>query len=202
MKMEILLEPTSNKLMVGNGTRSILTDSIGFLQPKPGRLSKHIRPPALLLTKEEVSKKCVKLKYFKKEKMPNIKAFQELWYEQYHVGPEEVQSPQDGTQSYRWRTDYAWLMIQDAKDHNVKIQVQGTRSIQEVNEYLQHIHQVKVKGTSTISTNCTTKRYDTVSDLQKLDTNIRVSRSQLIETRVTSNVLMPLSFRLHLAKFV
>ncbi|GJT09419.1 hypothetical protein Tco_0856461 [Tanacetum coccineum] len=88
MKMEILLESTSNKLMCQS----------------------------------------VKVKEF--QERCNIKAFQE-WYE--HVGP-EVASPQDGKVS-RWQRDCAWLMISRCSRSQCQIQVQGTSSIQEVNDH-------------------------------------------------------------------
>ncbi|GJW26317.1 hypothetical protein Tco_0040128 [Tanacetum coccineum] len=75
----------------------------------------------------EVSK-CVKVKEF--QERCNIKAFQE-WYE--HVGP-EVASPQDGKVS-RWQRDCAWLMISRCSRSQCQIQVQGTSSIQEVNDH-------------------------------------------------------------------
>ncbi|GJT86871.1 hypothetical protein Tco_1068588 [Tanacetum coccineum] len=93
MKMEILLEPTSNKLMVGYE----LTIADEF---------------------KEFQERC------------NIKAFQER-YE--HVGP-EVASPQDGKVT-RWRRDCAWLMISRCSRSQCQIQVQGTSSIQEVNDH-------------------------------------------------------------------
>ncbi|GJW75813.1 hypothetical protein Tco_0135183 [Tanacetum coccineum] len=100
MKMEILLEPTSNKLMVDPH------GSEGYL-------------------------KCVEVLKLKKfQERCNIKAFQE-WYE--HVGP-EVASPQDGKVT-RWRRDCAWLMISRCSRSQCQIQVQGTSSIQEVNDH-------------------------------------------------------------------
>ncbi|GKA33120.1 hypothetical protein Tco_0719487 [Tanacetum coccineum] len=70
----------------------------------------------------------LKLKKF--QERCNIKAFQE-WYE--HVGP-EVASPQDGKVT-RWRRDCAWLMISRCSRSQCQIQVQGTSSIQEVNDH-------------------------------------------------------------------
>ncbi|GJS60726.1 hypothetical protein Tco_0655510 [Tanacetum coccineum] len=97
MKMEILLESISNKLMVG-------------------------------YVKKVVECQSVKVKEF--QERCNIKAFQE-WYE--HVGP-EVASPQGGKVT-RWRRDYAWLMISKCSRSLCQIQVQGTSSIQEVNDH-------------------------------------------------------------------
>ncbi|GJR58883.1 hypothetical protein Tco_1501045 [Tanacetum coccineum] len=70
----------------------------------------------------------LKLKKF--QERCNIKAFQE-WYE--HVGP-EVASPQGGKVT-RWRRDCAWLMISRCSRSQCQIQVQGTSSIQEVNDH-------------------------------------------------------------------
>ncbi|GKB30847.1 hypothetical protein Tco_0870248 [Tanacetum coccineum] len=70
----------------------------------------------------------VKVKEF--QERCNIKAFQE-WYE--HVGP-EVASPQGGKVT-RWHRDCAWLMISRCSRSQCQIQVQGTSSIQEVNDH-------------------------------------------------------------------
>ncbi|GJU91025.1 hypothetical protein Tco_1303448 [Tanacetum coccineum] len=120
MKMEILLESTSNKLMVerfntsaGNPVKRILLKL---------NLSDH------RLCKMVVECQSVKVKEF--QERCNIKAFQE-WYE--HVGP-EVASPQDGKVT-RWRRDCAWLMISRCSRSQCQIQVQGTSSIQEVNDH-------------------------------------------------------------------
>ncbi|GJU30456.1 hypothetical protein Tco_1174045 [Tanacetum coccineum] len=50
-----------------------------------------------------------------------------------HVGP-EVASSQDGKVT-RWRRDCAWLMISRCSRSQCQIQVQGTSSIQEVNDH-------------------------------------------------------------------
>ncbi|GKD54422.1 hypothetical protein Tco_1287809 [Tanacetum coccineum] len=114
MKMEILLEPASNKLMVaGNPVKKILLKL---------NLSDH------RLFKMVVECRSVKVKEF--QERCNIKAFQE-WYE--HVGP-EVASPQDGKVS-RWQRDCAWLMISRCSRSQCQIQIQGTSSIQEVNDH-------------------------------------------------------------------
>ncbi|GJU73581.1 hypothetical protein Tco_1264986 [Tanacetum coccineum] len=80
------------------------------------------------LCKMVVECRSVKVKEF--QERCNIKAFQE-WYE--HVGP-EVASPQDGKVT-RWRRDCAWLMISRCSRSQCQIQVQGTSSIQEVNDH-------------------------------------------------------------------
>ncbi|GJT41038.1 hypothetical protein Tco_0940903 [Tanacetum coccineum] len=80
------------------------------------------------LCKMVVECQSVKVKEF--QERCNIKAFQE-WYE--HVGP-EVASPQDG-KVIRWRRDCAWLMISRCSRSQCQIQVQGTSSIQEVNDH-------------------------------------------------------------------
>ncbi|GKB85278.1 hypothetical protein Tco_0957550, partial [Tanacetum coccineum] len=80
------------------------------------------------LSKMVVECQSVKVKEF--QERCNIKAFQE-WYE--HVGP-EVASPQDGKVT-RWRRDCAWLMISRCSRSLCQIQVQGTSSIQEVNDH-------------------------------------------------------------------
>ncbi|GJS40201.1 hypothetical protein Tco_0565244 [Tanacetum coccineum] len=80
------------------------------------------------LCKMVVECQSVKVKEF--QERCNIKAFQE-WYE--HVGP-EVASPQDGKVT-RWRRDCAWLMISRCSRSLCQIQVQGTSSIQEVNDH-------------------------------------------------------------------
>ncbi|GKD25718.1 hypothetical protein Tco_1231932 [Tanacetum coccineum] len=84
MKMEILLEPTSNKLMV---------DPHGF----EGYLKMEVETSATLIPDE-----VLKLKNFKKDatlklsKSPNQERYE-------HVGP-EVASPQDGKVT-RWRKE-------------------------------------------------------------------------------------------------
>ncbi|GJR56692.1 hypothetical protein Tco_1407213 [Tanacetum coccineum] len=80
------------------------------------------------LCKMVVECQSVKVKEF--QERCNIKAFQE-WYE--HVGP-EVASPQGGKVT-RWRRDCAWLMISRCSRSLCQIQVQGTSSIQEVNDH-------------------------------------------------------------------
>ncbi|GJR69834.1 hypothetical protein Tco_0015899 [Tanacetum coccineum] len=80
------------------------------------------------LFKMVVECRSVKVKEF--QERCNIKAFQE-WYE--HVGP-EVASSQDGKVT-RWRRDCAWLMISRCSRSQCQIQIQGTSSIQEVNDH-------------------------------------------------------------------
>ncbi|GJT67370.1 hypothetical protein Tco_1018850 [Tanacetum coccineum] len=74
--------------------------------------------------------KCRSVKVKEFQERCNIKAFQER-YE--HVGP-EVASSQDGKVS-RWQRDCAWLMISRCSRSQCQIQVQGTSSIQEVNDH-------------------------------------------------------------------
>ncbi|GJY29486.1 hypothetical protein Tco_0405253 [Tanacetum coccineum] len=107
MKMEILLESTSNKLMVDHYLAEIHFKKI--------LLKLNLSDHKSILTDSKIA---------------NIIAFQE-WYE--HVGP-EVASPQDGKVT-RWRRDCAWLMISRCSRSQCQIQVQGTSSIQEVNDH-------------------------------------------------------------------
>ncbi|GJT70263.1 hypothetical protein Tco_1029549 [Tanacetum coccineum] len=133
MKMEILLEPTSNKLMVEHAeydeSNTYVLERFNTSAGNPVKkillklnLSDH------RLYKMVVECQSVKVKEF--QERCNIKAFQE-WYE--HVGP-EVASPQGGKVT-RWRRDYAWLMISKCSRSLCQIQVQGTSSIQEVNDH-------------------------------------------------------------------
>ncbi|GKB49137.1 hypothetical protein Tco_0899890 [Tanacetum coccineum] len=133
MKMEILLESTSNKLMVEHAeydeSNTYVLERFNTSAGNPVKkillklnLSDH------RLCKMVVECQSVKVKEF--QERCNIKAFQE-WYE--HVGP-EVASPQDGKVT-RWRRDCAWLMISRCSRSLCQIQVQGTSSIQEVNDH-------------------------------------------------------------------
>ncbi|GJS94355.1 hypothetical protein Tco_0801323 [Tanacetum coccineum] len=133
MKMEILLESTSNKLMVEHAeydeSNTYVLERFNTSAGNPVKkillklnLSDH------RLCKMVVECQSVKVKEF--QERCNIKAFQE-WYE--HVGP-EVASPQDGKVT-RWRRDCAWLMISRCSRSQCQIQVQGTSSIQEVNDH-------------------------------------------------------------------
>ncbi|GJS79400.1 hypothetical protein Tco_0729281 [Tanacetum coccineum] len=153
MKMEILLEPTSNKLMVehaeydesntyvlerfnttaGNPVKKILLK----LNLSDHRLFKMLKymfqdfrysDTARLSRSDEV----LKLKNFKKD--ATLKLSKSTNQERYeHVGP-EVASSQDGKVT-RWRRDCAWLMISRCSRSQCQIQVQGTSSIQEVNDH-------------------------------------------------------------------
>ncbi|GJR30541.1 hypothetical protein Tco_1106773 [Tanacetum coccineum] len=145
MKMEILLEPTSNKLMVehaeydesntyvlerfnttaGNPVKKILLklnlSDHRILKDGGGdfRYSDTVR-----LSRSD---KVLKLKNFKKD--ATLKLSKSTNQERYeHVGP-EVASSQDGKVS-RWRRDCAWLMISRCSRSQCQIQVQGTSSIQ------------------------------------------------------------------------
>ncbi|GKA00227.1 putative ribonuclease H-like domain-containing protein [Tanacetum coccineum] len=133
MKMEILLESTSNKLMVEHAeydeSNTYVLERFNTSAGNPVKkillklnLSDH------RLCKMVVECQSVKVKEF--QERCNIKAFQE-WYE--HVGP-EVASPQGGKVT-RWRRDCAWLMISRCSRSLCQIQVQGTSSIQEVNDH-------------------------------------------------------------------
>ncbi|GJV64453.1 hypothetical protein Tco_1475281 [Tanacetum coccineum] len=132
VKMEILLEPTSNKLMVGRIFRDVK------VAPTKSRANdKAILYPALLLIvlcrllkdgresikvkefqrsfshsdTERLSRcdKVLKLKNFKKD--ATLKLFKSTNQERYeHVGP-EVSSSQDGKGHKMAKKDYAWLMI-------------------------------------------------------------------------------------------
>ncbi|GJU50607.1 hypothetical protein Tco_1220162 [Tanacetum coccineum] len=89
MKMEILLEPTSNKLMVGQSSRirRILKDGGGVKEFQ--RSFRHYDTERLSRSDE-----VLKLKNFKKD--ATLKLSKSTNQERYeHVGP-EVTSPQDG----------------------------------------------------------------------------------------------------------
>ncbi|GJX81557.1 hypothetical protein Tco_0331038 [Tanacetum coccineum] len=135
MKMEILLEPTSNKLMVerfnttaGNPVKKILLKlnlSDHRLIKDGGGVKRSFRhsDTERLSRSDEV----LKLKNFKKDATLRLsKSTNQERYE--HVGP-EVASSQDGKVS-RWRRDCAWLMISRCSRSQCQIQVQGTSSIQ------------------------------------------------------------------------
>ncbi|GJR01246.1 hypothetical protein Tco_0524230 [Tanacetum coccineum] len=132
-EMEILLEPTSNKLMVEHAEYD--ESNTYVLERFNTTAGNHVKKILLKLNlsdhrlcKMVVECQSVKVKEF--QERCNIKAFQE-WYE--HVGP-EVASPQDGKVT-RWRRDCAWLMISRCSRSQCQIQVQGTSSIQEVNDH-------------------------------------------------------------------
>ncbi|GJU19797.1 hypothetical protein Tco_1153139 [Tanacetum coccineum] len=96
--MEILLEPTSNKLMVGRSSqiRRILKDrGEDFCYSDTERLSQ--------------SDEVLKLKNFKKD--ATLKLFKLTNQERYeHVGPEVTRS--HGGKVYKMaKRDYTWLMI-------------------------------------------------------------------------------------------
>ncbi|GJV24117.1 hypothetical protein Tco_1376812 [Tanacetum coccineum] len=133
MKMEILLESTSNKLMVEHAEYDESnTYVLERFKTTAGNPVKKILLKLNLsdhrLCKMVVECQSVKVKEF--QERCNIKAFQE-WYE--HVGP-EVASPQGGKVT-SWRRDYAWLMISRCSRSLCQIQVQGTSSNQEVNDH-------------------------------------------------------------------
>ncbi|GKB58951.1 hypothetical protein Tco_0915137 [Tanacetum coccineum] len=154
MKMEILLEPTSNKLMVehaeydesntyvlerfnttaGNPVKKILLQlnlsDHRILKDGGGVLkSKKFKEVFVTLIPNVFLKsdEVLKLKNFKKD--ATLKLSKSTNQERYeHVGP-EVASSQDGKVS-RWRRDCAWLMISRCSRSQCQIQVQGTSSIQ------------------------------------------------------------------------
>ncbi|GJV81267.1 hypothetical protein Tco_1517137 [Tanacetum coccineum] len=168
MKMEILLEPTSNKLMVehaeydesntyvlerfnttaGNPVKKILlklnlSDHRLF---KDGGGVKEVQRSFRHSDTERLSRsdEVLKLKNFKKD--ATLKLSKSTNQERYeHVGP-EVASPQDGKVT-RWRRDCAWLMISRCSRSQCQIQVQGTSSIQK-SMITTTYSQEKVKSTS------------------------------------------------------
>ncbi|GKD23794.1 hypothetical protein Tco_1225497 [Tanacetum coccineum] len=168
MKMEILLEPTSNKLMVehaeydesntyvlerfnttaGNPVKKILlklnlSDHRLF---KDGGGVKEFQRSFRHSDTERLSRsdEVLKLKNFKKD--ATLKLSKSTNQERYeHVGP-EVASSQDGKVS-RWRRDYAWSMISSCSRSQCQIQVQGTSSIQK-SMITTTYSQEKVKSTS------------------------------------------------------
>ncbi|GKB19756.1 hypothetical protein Tco_0853679 [Tanacetum coccineum] len=121
MKMEILLEPTSNKLMVGRSSRirRILKD--GGEVKEFQRSFRHSDTERLSRSDE-----VLKLKNFKKDAA--LKLFKSTNQERYeHVGP-EVTSSQDGEVYKMAKGDYAWLMISRSSRSHSYIQVNGTSS--------------------------------------------------------------------------
>ncbi|GJR28336.1 retrotransposon protein, putative, ty1-copia subclass [Tanacetum coccineum] len=114
VKMEILLEPTSNKLMVaGNLVKEIL---LKLNLPdhrilKDGGEVKEFQRSFRHSDTERLSRsdEVLKLKNFKKD--ATLKLFKSTNQERYeHVGP-EVTSSQDGKVYKMAKRDYAWLMI-------------------------------------------------------------------------------------------
>ncbi|GKB72074.1 hypothetical protein Tco_0933486 [Tanacetum coccineum] len=162
MKMEILLEPTSNKLMVehaeydesntyvlerfnttaGNPVKKILLK----LNLSDHRLFKDGGGDFRYSDTTHLSRsvEVLKLKNFKKD--ATLKLSKSTNQERYeHVGP-EVASSQDGKVT-RWRRDCAWLMISRCSRSQCQIQVQGTSSIQK-SMITTTYSQEKVKSTS------------------------------------------------------
>ncbi|GJV81705.1 hypothetical protein Tco_1517575 [Tanacetum coccineum] len=109
MKMEILLESTSNKLMV---------DPHGFEDShKDGHGVKEFQRSFSHSDTERLSRsdEVLKLKNFKKDAA--LKPFKSTNQERYeHVGP-KVTSSQDGKVYKKAKRDYAWLMVQVPPDH-------------------------------------------------------------------------------------
>ncbi|GJW14838.1 hypothetical protein Tco_0018971 [Tanacetum coccineum] len=168
MKMEILLEPTSNKLMVehaeydesntyvlerfnttaGNPVKKILLqlNLSDHRILKDGGGVKEVQRSFRHSDTERLSRsdEVLKLKNFKKD--ATLKLSKSTNQERYeHVGP-EVASSQDGKVS-RWRRDCAWLMISRCSRSQCQIQVQGTSSIQK-SMITTTYSQEKVKRTS------------------------------------------------------
>ncbi|GJS16865.1 hypothetical protein Tco_0411337 [Tanacetum coccineum] len=101
VKMEILLEPTSNKLMVGD-----LCDSIRI---------------KLVTTGKKRCDEVLKLNNFKND--ASLKLFKLTNQERYeNVGP-KVTSSQDGKVYKMAKRDYAWLMISRCSRSLIHIQV-------------------------------------------------------------------------------
>ncbi|GJT04632.1 hypothetical protein Tco_0839094 [Tanacetum coccineum] len=121
VKMEILLEPTSNKLMVGRSSwiRRILKD--GGEVKEFQRSFRHSDTERLSRSDE-----VLKLKNFKKDEAI-LKLFKKTYQERYeHVGPEVTRSLEG--KDYKMATkDYAWLMIlKSSKDYiQVKNKIQA-----------------------------------------------------------------------------
>ncbi|GJS03536.1 hypothetical protein Tco_0320044 [Tanacetum coccineum] len=136
-EMELTLEQTQQGVSYEVSVLSDIEDSHGpsdaMHNPLPATqsqkdfVSKLTEIHSFLLTS---SLRCQSVKVKEFQERCNIKAFQE-WYE--HVGP-EVASPQGGKVS-RWQRDCAWLMISRCSRSLCQIQVQGTSSIQEVNDH-------------------------------------------------------------------
>ncbi|GJS84680.1 hypothetical protein Tco_0751221 [Tanacetum coccineum] len=100
MKMEILHEPTSNKLMVVTHWFTHIVLSALRRSDNENMLSRSSRIR---------SDKVLKLKKFKKDAL--LKAFQDYQIKKgEHVGP-EVTSSRDGKVYKMAKRDYAWLMI-------------------------------------------------------------------------------------------
>ncbi|GKB06291.1 hypothetical protein Tco_0834524 [Tanacetum coccineum] len=119
VKMEILLEPTSNKLMV---------DPHGFEDShKDGHGVKEFQRSFRHSDTERLSRsdEVLKLKNFKKD--ATLKLFKSTNQERYeHVGP-KVTSSQDGKVYKMAKRDYAWLMISRcSRSHiHIKVKVKG-----------------------------------------------------------------------------
>ncbi|GJX87773.1 hypothetical protein Tco_0339787 [Tanacetum coccineum] len=106
MKMEILLEPTSNKLMVNpHGFEGYLKIELQSIKVKEFQRSFCHSDTQRLSRSDEV----LKLKNLKKDAL--LRLFKLTYQERYeHVGS-EVTSSQDGEVYKMMKGDYAWLMI-------------------------------------------------------------------------------------------
>ncbi|GJV46038.1 hypothetical protein Tco_1430574 [Tanacetum coccineum] len=188
MKMEILLESTSNKLMVEHAeydeSNTYVLERFNTSAGNPVKkillklnLSDH------RLCKMVVECQSVKVKEF--QERCNIKAFQE-WYE--HVGP-EVASPQGGKVA-RWRRDCAWLMISKGSRSLCQIQVQGTSSIQEVNDHYNIFtresqeYELKTKDKAYGYSNIAEGDLRKFSDIGACKSNAQIVRDDMVRVQV------------------
>ncbi|GJU49117.1 hypothetical protein Tco_1218672 [Tanacetum coccineum] len=128
--MEILLEPTSNKLMVEHAefdeSNANVLERFYTLAGNP------VKETLLKLNLPDHSDKVLKLKYFKKD--ATLKLFKSTNQERYeHVGL-EVTSSQDDKVYKMAKQDYAWLMISRcSKSHSS--QDKGISSNLKVNDH-------------------------------------------------------------------
>ncbi|GJR75800.1 hypothetical protein Tco_0088165 [Tanacetum coccineum] len=143
MKMEILLEPTSNKLMEMDQRFGILSRRFLLKLNQSDPPQSILTDPRLLKMVVEVpdssyfrysdtthlsrSVEVLKLKKF--QERCNIKAFQE-WYDMSSRSRKSTR-----WQKYKMRRDCAWVDILKCSRSLCQIQVQGTSSIQEVNDH-------------------------------------------------------------------
>ncbi|GJX41170.1 hypothetical protein Tco_0256160, partial [Tanacetum coccineum] len=108
MKMEILLEPTSNKIMFDESDTHVL-ERFNTLAGNPVKeilLKLNLPDHRSILTDSKME---VKLKNFKKD--ATLKLFKSTNQERYeHVDP-EITSSQGGKVNKMAKRDYAWLMI-------------------------------------------------------------------------------------------
>ncbi|GJZ76056.1 hypothetical protein Tco_0640521 [Tanacetum coccineum] len=139
VKMEILLEPTSNKLMIGIGYQQKDKNKAKIRQnrardckekPKPNSILQAGNPVKEILLKlnlpdhrilKDGGEEVLKLKNFKKDAL--LKLFKLSNQERYeNVGP-KVTSSQDGEVYKMAKRDYAWLMISRCLRSHIHTQV-------------------------------------------------------------------------------